>query len=183
MIPKAVIRSGPFFFIFILLLNGCFKSNKDLATSTVVEVNEDRLTAREFSQILAKKLKAFDALAAKDVCTNIHRAKEALIRDFIISSRLQQHAKKSKKDVTEEEVTAEFNDQKGLSRRLTFKASLISEGQTIESWKKALASTLLEKKPLNSCSPAMNRNLGRALKWRRKIILKNTGMNSNNLSK
>lgn len=130
----------------VLWLAGCVHEGSNPRKTPVIIVNGETLSAAEFGKSLAKKLKNFDALAAKDNI-NIRRAKETVVREFIISALLRQHAKDKNLSVSQNELNEEFDRiRKTYPDDLTFKAALASEGVSIEDWKSHLADSLLEKK-------------------------------------
>src|SRR5689334_15906814 len=112
----------------------CTKTRDDIAASTIVKVNQESLDAHEFSQQLAKRLKSFDALAAKDTI-NVKRTKEDIIKEFIVSALLKQLADKNHLTVTEDEVTTEFDRiRKSYPDDISFKAALAAQGLTPAQW-------------------------------------------------
>lgn len=140
------------FFIFTGSV-GCVKKTPQQTSIPVLIVNGDVLTAGDFAQTLAKRLKNFDALAAKDP-TNVRRTKETLLREFIVSRLLDQFAKAHDLSVTKEEVDEEFDKiRKSYPDDLTFKAGMASEGQTMDEWRAGLKQTLLERKAFALLTP------------------------------
>jgi peptidyl-prolyl cis-trans isomerase C len=133
-------------FLAVALPLSCIRKETAKRTTPVAVINGTTLNATEFSKLLARKMKVFDAMAAKDA-SNVKRAKEGVLREFIVSTLLQQFARQNNLAVSEEELTAEFDRvRKSYPDDLTFKASLVSQGLTLEEWKSSLAKTLLERK-------------------------------------
>ena len=128
------------------LLGSCHKTTKQVGELPVYVVNGDAYSATSFARDLAKKLKTFDALAAKDPI-NVKRSKESALREFAVSTLLSQFAKAHHIEVSEAEVNDAFDKvRKTYPDDLTFKAALAADGQTMEEWKESLKKTLTERK-------------------------------------
>src|SRR4051812_20074522 len=100
---KSPAKAG--FFILGLLcwaqMPACTSRKQEVSGQTIVQVNEDKLTAKTFSDQLARELKQFDALAAKDT-NNVNRAKEALIKKFIMRGFTKDWAAKNSISVSDD---------------------------------------------------------------------------------
>ena len=81
---KSPALTGLFVFLSLALV-GCPSSYQKLSTKPVEKVNDHVLTSREFANQLARRLRQFDALVAKDP-NNIHRIKEEILKDFLVKS-------------------------------------------------------------------------------------------------
>jgi peptidyl-prolyl cis-trans isomerase C len=142
-------RANFYFFglAFLFALPSCQRFlSRNNGNIPVMVVNGDAYLATAFSQDLAKKLKAFDALAAKDPI-NVRRSKESALREFAISALLSQYAKAHQITVSQAEVDAAFDQvRSGYPDDLTFKAALAADGQALEEWKTSLKKTLIQKK-------------------------------------
>jgi len=136
------------------LLTCCTDKISDVKNIAVLKVNSEEITAGQYGGALAKKLKMYDALAAKDP-SNIRRAREAVIKEFIVSALLSQYAKAHNISVGDGELLQEFDQvRKTYPDDLTFKAALATEGISIDEWKSDLRQTLLERKCFASLDPA-----------------------------
>lgn len=60
----ALVAAG--FFILLSVLSGCFSRKADISDRTIVKVNESSLLAKDFAELLAHRLKDFDAVSVKD---------------------------------------------------------------------------------------------------------------------
>lgn len=133
-------------FLFVSTLTGCFSNTQRIANSPVQKVNEHNLTSKDFSVKLARKLKNYDALAAKDP-TNVQRAKNEILREFLIKSLLVDWAKTNKISVSANEVETEINQLRtNYPDDLSFRRSLAKEGMSFSEWKDETEFRLLEKK-------------------------------------
>lgn len=152
----AVLAFRVLFFSSLLIATlSCTRLHENPSSVAVLTVNGDKFTAAEFSQQLAKKLKHFDALAAKDP-TNIKRSKEMLLNDFVVSSLLRQFAQTKGQQLTNEELSQDFEKiRKSYPDDLTFKASLAESGTSVEAFEERLRKTALEKKAFALIGPAM----------------------------
>lgn len=122
------------------------KSSLALSSKPVVKVNECTLSLNEFSYSLAKKLKHFDSLSAKD-STHVNRAKEEVIKDFILNCLVLDWANESKITASDEEITAELN--KFMSQYkddIALRAALAQEKTSLVDWKKQVQQSVLERK-------------------------------------
>jgi peptidyl-prolyl cis-trans isomerase C len=142
-----------------LLLSSCTHNNSNPKNIPILSVNGHVYTAVEFGSALAKSLKVYDALAAKDP-VNIERARESVIQEFVISALLEQYAAAHDIQVSDSELLDEFDHiRKTYPDDLTFKAALATGGQTLEEWKGALKRTLLERKVFSSLAPLGNQGV------------------------
>lgn len=133
-----------------LLLFSCTHNSSNPKNAAILSVNGRVYSAGELGASLAKKLKIYDALAAKDPI-NIERARESVIQEFIVSALLEEYATAHNIEVSDSELLNELDHiRKTYPDDLTFKAALATEGQSLEEWKAALKKTLLEK---SFCGP------------------------------
>jgi peptidyl-prolyl cis-trans isomerase C len=138
-------------FLFLALSTqwGCTKKASPVTSAPILIVNGEPLQAAEFAKALARQLKKFDALAAKDPSI-IRKAKEAVTREFVVSTLLRQYATSKELIVTSAEVDREFDRvRKTYPDDFTFKTALATEGLSIEEWRDRLKKSLLEKKVFN----------------------------------
>jgi peptidyl-prolyl cis-trans isomerase C len=109
-------------------------------------VNNNILTVKEFSNLLAIRLKDLDSLAAKDPRVN-ERTKNEILNVFIVRSLMLDWAIKNKIDVLEEDVEREVKNIRSLyPDDLSFRRVLAEEGISFADWKINLKMNLLEKK-------------------------------------
>ncbi len=133
-------------FIFVGLTTGCPSNSQRIANSPVQKVNEHTLSSKDFSVKLARKLKNYDALAAKDP-SNVQRAKNEILREFLIKSLIEDWANKSKINVASKDLESEINRLRGnYPDDLSFRRSLAKEGMSFSEWKDETEFRLLEKK-------------------------------------
>jgi peptidyl-prolyl cis-trans isomerase C len=130
----------------LLIAQGCVKKQKQQIALSVVRVNGVSLDATTFSKQLARKLKRFDSLAAKDPRV-IDKAKDEIIKNFVVSVLLRQLASEKNIVVSSDEVLAEFDRvRRTYPDDLSFKESLVNEGLSVDEWKESLKDVLIQKK-------------------------------------
>lgn len=128
------------------LIAGCDLGASRIAAKPVVQVNDHTLSAKDFSDRLARQLKSFDALSAKDP-NNVKRAKEDVIRVFILQSLTADYASKNKIVVDDSELEKEINQfRASYPDDLSFRRTLAEENLSISDWKEELRQTLLSRK-------------------------------------
>jgi peptidyl-prolyl cis-trans isomerase C len=131
--------------ISFLFLISCTGPNKYL-NSPVVDVNGHPLTAKVFAERLGRQLKNLDSLAAKDQA-NVNRAKEEIIRNFIILSLTEDFSKEADFKVEDSGVEAEINQiRSSYPDDLAFRKALAQEDKSLGEWKGEVKSSLLSKK-------------------------------------
>lgn len=136
----------------LALLSGCTNSANKLANRPVVDVSGKKLTAKDFSDQLARSLKSFDALGAKDP-NNVRRAKEEIIRNFIMQSLAENYAKANSIVVTDEELESEVNAfRASYPDDISFRKTLAESSMSLSEWKTGLRKSLLEKKVFTKIS-------------------------------
>ena len=127
-------------------ISACHSNDIPVAEQPALVINGEVVKASDFGRLLTKKLKNFDALAAKEP-TNVKKAREIVLQELLVSALLRQEAKKRGITVTEEDVTKEFDRlRKNYPDDLTFRAALADEGMTAGEWRETLGRSLLEKK-------------------------------------
>lgn len=144
---------------FILL--GCTFGKSSLGEKVVLDVNGKRMTAQQFSQELAYRLKNHDALSAKDPKV-VKMLKAAISDDFIIQTLSEEWARENgvilKAEELEEQIKAV---QKNYPDDLAFQQALAEEGVTFKAWRERLQASSLQKlivKKLVENLPAPNAN-------------------------
>jgi peptidyl-prolyl cis-trans isomerase C len=129
-----------------LILSGCTFRSSRVSDQTVIQVNDQSMSAKEFADKLAWSLKKFDSLAAKDP-NNVLRAKEEILRVFIMNSLTSAYAKANQIEITDEELEIEINRiRSSYPDDISFRRTLADEGLSLTGWKEDLRKTLLERK-------------------------------------
>lgn len=145
------VRSGLFIFT-LLILTSCNWGNRGISSKPVVQVNDHSLSAKEFSNQLARRLKNFNALAAKDP-SNVARAKEDIIRVYILQALSEDYAKKNNISVEDAELEKELNSfRSSYPDDLSFRRVLAEENLSVSEWKEELRETLLYQKVFRQIS-------------------------------
>ncbi len=124
----------------------CSRRPGDVSGQVAVKVGDDTMTTKIFADQLARKLKSYDALAAKD-SKNLSRAKDEVAKEFVVKSLTKNWAAKNKLAVTDEEVDKEADKIKNsFPDDLAFRRVLAQENVSLNNWREDLRYTLLEKK-------------------------------------
>lgn len=132
--------------LFFVLFTGCFSKERALLNKTVLSVNGKEISAKEYADRLALRLKAFDALYAKDEA-NLDRAKEDTIHAFLLETITRDFAKKNSISIEKKSVDAQVADIKSkYPDDFAFRRSFADENLSIEKWRQDLEFTLLQKK-------------------------------------
>lgn len=133
-------------FIFMsLALAGCPSSYQKLSTKPVEKVNDHVLTSKQFANQLARRLRNFDALAAKDP-NNIHRIKEEILRDFLVKSLTLDWARSQSIVITENTLDTEVDKLRAnYPDDLSFRRALALENLSFSEWREELRYSLVER--------------------------------------
>jgi len=124
---------------------GCTSHTQKFSLKPVLEVNEHSMTAKEFSIKLARRLKDLDALAAKDPATN-QRAKEEILKAFIVQSLTLDWARFQKINLAEDELDKEVEKVRAsYPDDLSFRRVLSQEKTSFSDWREQLRYSLIEK--------------------------------------
>lgn len=144
---RSLRRAGLFVFLgFLCTVVGCTFGDSKIAAMPVVQVNQHTLSAKEFAGKLARRLKAFDALSAKDP-GNVRRAKEEIIKTFILQSLANDYAQANHISVDDSELEAEINKfRSSYPDDLSFRRVLAEENLSFSEWREDLRQTLLYRK-------------------------------------
>ncbi len=111
----------------------------------VVTVNSVSLSAEAFASRLARKLKDYDALFAKDQ-QNLKRAKEQTVQEFVLEVLTKQYAKEKGLSVTSTEVEAESAKIRSkYPDDIAFRRALSQENISYDEWTRNLEFSLLQK--------------------------------------
>ena len=126
-------------------LVGCTRSQHSIRQIPVVKVDDSVLTAGEFADRLAGRLKLFDDLSAKD-SNVLKRTKNLVVQEFIVQSVTENWAKKHQIFVRKEDLDAEVNKvRKDYPDDIAFRKSLADEGLAFDTWEERLRITLLQR--------------------------------------
>lgn len=141
------------FILIGLILSGCPSKFQKVTTKPVEKVNDHVLTAKEFGAQLARRLKNFDALAAKDPNT-IYRVKEELLRNFLVKSLTLDWARANSIVISEDVLNVEVDKLRAnYPDDLSFRRALAQENLSFSEWRDDLRYGLVERevfKRLNS---------------------------------
>lgn len=144
MFSKSPALTGLFIFLG-LALAGCPSSYHKLSTKPVEMVNDHVLTAKDFSNQLARRLRQFDALAAKDP-NNIQRIKEEILKDFLVKSLTLDWARSHNISISNDTLEKETNNLRAnYPDDLSFRRALAQENISFSEWRDSLRYTLTEK--------------------------------------
>lgn len=129
-----------------LMAPACTRPESRLIGRTVLDVNGQKITTKDFAEKLAKHLRNRDPLIAKDPQL-LERAKNDLADAMILQIISEQWAGKNGISVSDadvekrvQEVRSEYADD------LAFRKMLAEENISIDSWKETLRSDLLRRK-------------------------------------
>lgn len=128
-----------------ILLTGCTLSPGSLKNKVVVDIDGHRLTAENFAQELAYRLRDQDALSAKDP-KYVAIVKAKIVEEFIVQILSEEWAKENDVLVKAEDLDAEIKQvQTSYPDDLAFQQALAEQGTTFRDWKNRLQGTLLQK--------------------------------------
>jgi peptidyl-prolyl cis-trans isomerase C len=140
------IKQKLFVVIISIFCSSCFWNNSQIANTSIMVVNDHKLSTKDFSRLLAQQLKLLDALAAKDP-NHIVRSKENLLSQFVIESLTTDFAKNAGLIVDEKELQESINSYRSVyPDDLSFRRVLAEEGLSFSEWKERLRYRLIEKK-------------------------------------
>lgn len=133
------------FFVLLLLQPGCFSRRSEVSNKPIVKVNEASLLTKDFAEMLAHRLKDFDAVSVKDNRV-VSRIREQLIQDFIIEVVTLDWATEKGIFVRREDLEAEVNSIRShYPDDLAFRRALSEQSITFEQWKEKLKFSMLQK--------------------------------------
>lgn len=139
------VRSCSLIFL-CLQLSGCFLKSDNVADKSVVQVNDQNLNLKEFSDRMSRKLKNFDALAAKDPKL-VEKAKHDVIQEYLMESLFERYAKANQIQVSDAEWDQEVNQiRSGFPDDLSFRRVLAEENLSLSEWREKIRFLILEKK-------------------------------------
>lgn len=133
------------FILSLIFVGACTSNYQKLSSKPVVKVNDHVLTAKEFSNQVARKLKDLDALTAKDPAT-VRRTKEELLRSFIVKSLTLDWARANSIVVSESDLDKEVDKYRAnYPDDLSFRRLLAQENLSFSEWREELRYTLIER--------------------------------------
>lgn len=143
-------KAGFFIFLLVISASGCDIINREARESVVVQVEDQKLTAKEFAQQLARRLKDLDSLSAKDPAI-VSRSKEEIIKAFITRSLTIRWAHQNKITISEVEIEDEVRHiRSAFPDDLAFRKVLAEENLSFSEWREGIKFTLLEKAVFSS---------------------------------
>ncbi len=129
-------------------LSACDFFSRRILTKPVVQVENIRFSAKDFSTELASRLKDFDALAAKDPRI-LSVQKEQVVNDFVIFAVIDLWFEENKVVLTKEELDAEIKKiSSAYPNDSSFREALSDAGTTFAAWSKKTESSLKKRKLL-----------------------------------
>lgn len=142
---KSPAMTGLFILSLSFILVGCPSRFQKVSTKPVEKVNDHVLTTKEFANQLARRLRHFDALAAKDP-NNIHRIKEEILKDFLVKSLTLDWARSQNIVISEGALDAEVDKLRAnYPDDLSFRRTLAQENLSFSEWREELRYSLVEK--------------------------------------
>lgn len=147
---------APLMGLFVFLA-ACTGAERRAASMVVASVNEHQLKARDFAQLLGRRLRGLDALTVKDP-NNVSRIKEEIISNFILQSLIKDYGKSENIIVDSVEIEREVNQiRSSYPDDFTFRKVLAEEGVSLVEWKQEVAQNLLETKVMEKISLGMSK--------------------------
>jgi parvulin-like peptidyl-prolyl isomerase len=130
--------------LFFAVLTSCTWSKSSISQKPVLDVNGVKMTAQQFSQELAYRLKDHDALSAKDPKL-VSVTKSKIAEDFIVQTLAEGWAKENGLVLKAEDLEARVKEiQKNYPDDLSFQQALAEEGISFKQWRDRLQSSLLQ---------------------------------------
>lgn len=131
-------------FILTSMLVGCTSGYQKISAKPVVKVNDHTLSVKEFATILARDLRNYDALSAKDL-NNVLRVKESILKEFIIKSITTDWAQSQGLSVSDSELDAEVDKMRAsYPDDLSFRRSLAVENMSFSEWREKLRQSMTD---------------------------------------
>ena len=130
----------------LLSLSSCDYFSKRILTKPVVQVENLKLTAKDFSLALASQLKDLDALSAKDPKI-LAVYKEQLVNEFVVSSIIEIWFSENKMSLNKEDVDKEVRAvAASYPSDSAFRESLSESGLSFQEWTEKIQNQLKKKK-------------------------------------
>jgi peptidyl-prolyl cis-trans isomerase C len=129
----------------LLVLGGCDFNRPSLSKKIVLDVNGRQMSAKEFAQELAFRLKDQDALSAKDP-KMLKVTKDQISEEFLVQTLSEAWAKDNGVVVKAEEIDAQIAEiQKSYPDDSSFQQAISDQGMTFKAWRERLQNTMLQK--------------------------------------
>lgn len=126
-------------------LISCTSNYQKVSSKPVIRANDHELSVKEFSSLLARKLKDLDALTAKDPAT-VQRTREEILRNFIVKSLTLDWARANSISISERELDNETDRYRAnYPDDLSFRRLLAQENLSFAEWREELRYTLIER--------------------------------------
>ncbi len=135
--------SRAFSFLCFSILLGCTRQVS--SQQVVLQVNDEKLTVKEFAEDVARRLKDLDSLAAKDPQI-LQNAQEEILKKWTVRFLLKDWAKAQKIEITDKALDKEAQLQRAqFPDDASFRGSLAQENLSLTEWRENLRTSLLEK--------------------------------------
>lgn len=132
--------------VLLFLGTGCTWLSSPGTTKVVYQVNDSQLTAGQFAERLAARLKNYDALQVKDPEV-LKSVKGQILQEFLSQQLVSDWAKKNNIAVSGRELDAAVDKyRKQYPNDLAMKESLAESGQSFNEWRDSLVPILLQEK-------------------------------------
>jgi peptidyl-prolyl cis-trans isomerase C len=123
----------------------CTEKDKGLPQKPLVVVDTRKLAPEEFGSRVARRIKEFDSLYAKQGDT-VARVKAEVVSEFISSSLVSIWAMKNGVQVSEAELEKEIHRMRAsYPDDLSFRNAFVQEGMTFDRWREDIKQGLLER--------------------------------------
>lgn len=129
-----------------IVLTSCDYFSRRILAKPVAQVENQKLSAKDFSHELANRLKDFDALSAKDQKI-IAVQKEQILNDFIVAAVVDLWFQENKFTITKEELDSEIKKtSSSYPTDSSFREALNEAGATYTDWIKKVESQIKMRK-------------------------------------
>lgn len=142
--------SNKYFFTAALILGfvsltSCDYFSRRILTKPVVQVDSLRMTTQDFSKELARRLKDYDSLSAKDPKI-LTAQRDQIINDFVISSVIDLWFIENKFSINKVDLDVEIKKvSSSYPNDSSFREALNEAGITFSEWSDKMASSLKKK--------------------------------------
>jgi peptidyl-prolyl cis-trans isomerase C len=130
----------------LVLFISCDFMRPSLARKVVIDVNGQQMTAENFAEELAFRLRDQDALSAKEPKL-VRVMKEKISEEFTVQVLTEAWARENSIVVKADELEAQIQAvQKSYPEDLAFQQALTDEGVSFKKWRERMHDTILQKK-------------------------------------
>ena len=130
---------------FVLFSLACTRSPQDAPGKVVLKVNQTEMSAKEFSNALASRLRAFDSLTVKDPQV-LRRTKDEVVKEFLIRIITEDYARSQNILVRKDDLDNEINSVRAnYPDDITYRQELDDEVLIYKDWQEKVRSTVLQK--------------------------------------